>query len=220
VMATWTAAPFVPASGGLRGLAVASQRCEGCPLYQAATQTVFGEGPASARIVLVGEQPGDQEDRQGEPFVGPAGRMLWRCVEEAGLDRSGLYVTNAVKHFKHEDRGKRRLHKKPNADEIDACHPWLEAELATVRARVVVGLGATAGRALLGRSVGIAASRGEVFDAGGHHVVLTFHPSAILRATDEARAIRHDLVADLKAAGELAGRDTTKGRRPGAPSEA
>jgi DNA polymerase len=204
-MATWTAAPFVPASGGLRSLARASQGCQGCPLYQAATQTVFGEGPASARIVLVGEQPGDQEDRQGEPFVGPAGRMLWRCVEEAGLDRAGLYVTNAVKHFKHEDRGKRRLHKKPSADEVDACHPWLEAELAAVRARVVVGLGATAARALLGRSVGIAASRGEVFDAADRQVVVTYHPSAILRATDEARAIRRDLVADLAAADELAG---------------
>ena len=202
-MATWTAAPFVPRSGSLRRLAKASRTCQGCPLYEDAIQTVFGEGPSSARIVLVGEQPGDQEDRQGEPFVGPAGRVLWRCVDEAGLDRADLYVTNAVKHFKHEDRGKRRLHKKPTAEETEACHPWLEAELTAVRPRVVVALGATAARALLGRTVGIAASRGEVFDAADHPVLITYHPSAILRATEQAGAIRQDLVADLAAAGKM-----------------
>src|SRR5207342_2138289 len=126
-----------------------------------------GEGRRSAPIMLVGEQPGDQEDRQGHPFVGPAGRVLWECIEAAGIDKDDVYVTNAVKHFKHEMRGKRRLHKKPNTAEVEACHPWIEAELGAVRTRIVVALGATAARSLLGKSVPIGSSRGERFEVAG-----------------------------------------------------
>ena len=142
----WSAEPFVPTSRSLAALQKAALVCTGCPLYQDTTQTVFGAGSRDADIILVGEQPGDQEDKQGEPFVGPAGRVLWRCVEKAQLDPQRLYITNAVKHFKHETRGKRRLHKKPTTLEAEACHPWLEAELEAVRANVVVALGAVAAR--------------------------------------------------------------------------
>src|SRR5262245_7926881 len=135
-----SAAPFVPATDDLAELAAAAAGCTGCPLYQDTTQTVFGQGPATARLVLVGEQPGDVEDKRGHPFVGPAGAVLWACVEEAGLDRGDLYATNAVKHFKHEDRGGRRLHKKPNNGEVEACHPWLAAEVEAIRPRVIVAL--------------------------------------------------------------------------------
>src|SRR3954449_9432058 len=150
-----SAAPFVPPTRRLAALRDAAQACTGCPLYCDTTQTVFGEGPAGATLILVGEQPGDQEDRQGHPFVGPAGAVLWRCVEAAGIDRTTLYVTNAVKHFKHERSGTRRLHKKPTTAEVTACHPWLTAELEAVPARVVVALGATAARSVLGRTIGI-----------------------------------------------------------------
>src|SRR6476660_1870593 len=126
------AAPYVPASRSIRVLAAAAQECRGCSLYAGASRAVFGEGSTRATMMLVGEQPGDQEDRKGHPFVGPAGRVLWQCLEQVGADRDSIYVTNAVKHFKHEMRGKRRLHKKPATDEIEACHPWLEAELRTV----------------------------------------------------------------------------------------
>ena len=198
------AAPFVPDTSSLAKLAEASRECHGCPLWQPATQTVFGEGHRTARLLLVGEQPGDQEDRRGHPFVGPAGRVLWQCLADAGLTADDVYVTNAVKHFKHEVRGARRLHKKPTAAEVDACHPWLEAELRAVRANAVVALGATAARSLLGRNVPIAASRDRRFEVAGHLVLVTYHPSAVLRADERAAEIRRALVDDLRRAGELA----------------
>ena len=154
-----TAAPFVPNTRSLATLADAVQSCRGCSLWANATQAVFGEGSRTAPLVLVGEQPGDQEDRQGHPFVGPAGRVLWSCIEEADLARDDVYVTNAVKHFEHEERGPRRLHKKPSTAEVEACHPWIEAELRALRASVLVVLGATAARSLLGRTVAIADDR-------------------------------------------------------------
>ena len=181
----WSAAPFVPRSRRLEVLASAAQKCTGCPLFEDTTQAVFGEGPRDASLVLVGEQPGDQEDRKGAPFVGPAGGVLWRCVEEAGIDRASLYVTNAVKHFKHETRGKRRLHKKPTTAETLACQPWLEAELDAVGATIVVALGAVAARSLVGKTVTIAHSEGQPFEVAGRAVFVTYHPSAVLRA--EAR---------------------------------
>jgi uracil-DNA glycosylase family protein len=196
-MEAWSAAPFVPDTRRLPDLDAAAQGCTGCPLYADTTQTVFGEGRAGATLVLVGEQPGDQEDRQGHPFVGPAGAVLWRCVEAAGIDRSTLYVTNAVKHFKHERSGQRRLHKKPTTAEVTACHPWLTAELDAVKARVVVALGATAARSVLGRTIGINASRGRPIPAGDRTAFVTFHPSAVLRASDDADRIRDALVEDL-----------------------
>jgi DNA polymerase len=207
-MTTWTAAAYVPTSRRLADLSEAALGCEGCPLHRDATRTVFGEGAARARLMLVGEQPGDQEDRRGEPFVGPAGRVLWSCLDEAGVDRSDLYVTNAVKHFKHEDRGKRRLHKKPTAAETEACHPWLAAELEAVEPAVVLALGATAARSLVGRSLAIAVNRGTPFAAAGRQVFLTYHPSAILRADDRAMAMRADLIDDLRHAWDEAVRGT------------
>ncbi len=182
-------------------LADAAAACRGCPLYRDTTQTVFGEGRRDAPLILVGEQPGDREDVQGHPFVGPAGHVLWRCLEEAGIERSRVYATNAVKHFKHEVRGKRRLHKRPNTAEVEACHPWLRAELAAVRGRVVVALGAVAARSLVGKPVPIAKSRGKPFELDGGRVVLvTYHPSAVLRADEAAAEIRAALVTDLRAA--------------------
>ena len=204
---TWTAEPFVPDSTSLRTLQRAVQACKGCPLYAGTTQAVFGEGPRTAPFVLVGEQPGDQEDRQGHPFVGPAGRVLWRCVEEAGIDRDAVFATNAVKHFKHEDRGKRRLHKKPGVAEIEACHPWIDAELRAVGGRVIVALGATAARSLLGRNVPVAASRGTTLEVADRPTIVTYHPSAVLRADDAAEQIRTALVEDLRRARQLVGSD-------------
>jgi uracil-DNA glycosylase len=198
----WSAERFVPSRAVLSTLEKAAAGCRGCPLYVDATQVVFGEGRPSASIVLVGEQPGDQEDRKGRPFVGPAGRVLWQCVEAAGIAPEDIYATNAVKHFKHEMRGKRRLHKKPSTAEIEACHPWIAAELDAVRARVVVALGATAARSVLGRSVPIAASRGVRFEADGRPMIVTYHPSAVLRADDAAAEIRGALIADLRVARE------------------
>lgn len=198
-----TAEPFVPASRSLRVLERAVQGCRGCPLYADTTQAVFGEGSRSAPIVLVGEQPGDQEDKQGHPFVGPAGGVLWRCLDEAGIDRTTVFVTNAVKHFKHEVRGTRRLHKKPTTAEVAACHPWIEAELRAVRGRVIVALGATAARSLFGRAMPIAASRGQTLRAGALPAIITYHPSAVLRADDSAAEIRAALVADLRRAHRL-----------------
>jgi len=199
-----SAAPFVPATGDLDELAAAAAGCTGCPLYQGTTQTVFGQGRSRARLMLVGEQPGDVEDKKGRPFVGPAGAVLWACVEEAGIDRAALYATNAVKHFKHEDRGPRRLHKKPTSGEVEACHPWLDAEVAAIRPKVIVALGATAARAVLGRTIGIAASRELVHEAMGASTVVTYHPSAVLRADDRAAEIRAALVADLGRAAGIA----------------
>ena len=195
------------ASTSLRRLQRAVQDCRGCPLYADTTQAVFGEGSRSAPIVLVGEQPGDQEDKQGHPFVGPAGGVLWRCLDDAGIDRDAVFVTNAVKHFKHEDRGKRRLHKKPNTAEVEACHPWIDAELRAVGGRVVVALGATAARSLFGRTMPIAASRGKTLQVGDRPAIVTYHPSAVLRADDAAAEIRAALIADLVRANELAGVD-------------
>jgi len=207
---SWTAEPFVPASRSLPTLQRAVQDCKGCPLYADTTQAVFGEGARGARIVLVGEQPGDQEDKQGHPFVGPAGGVLWRCLDDAGVDPDTVFVTNAVKHFKHEDRGKRRLHKKPGTAEVEACHPWLDAELRAVGGRVVVALGATAARSLFGRTMPIAASRGRTFQVGDRPAIVTYHPSAVLRADDAAAEIRAALVEDLRRADHLATADVAE----------
>lgn len=197
-----SAAPFVPHTRSLPVLAKASKRCEGCDLYKHATQTVFGAGPADADVVFVGEQPGDAEDLQGAPFVGPAGRLLDRALADAGIDRGKVYVTNAVKHFKFEERGKRRIHKKPAASEIAACHPWLEAELATIKPKLVVALGATAALALAGKNFRITRDRGRFFDhpvAGA--MLATLHPSALLRFPDpEQRQQEYSrFVGDLRA---------------------
>lgn len=174
--------------------------CTACDLYRNATQTVFGEGPRDARIVVVGEQPGDQEDRAGLPFVGPAGRVLDRALADVGIDRSRVYVTNAVKHFKNEPRGKRRLHKKPSDAEIEACHPWLEHELAAIDPPLVIALGATAVRAVLGRALPILANRGKLVDlTPTMHVLVTVHPSYLLRVPPEAYDSEYaKFVADLK----------------------
>jgi uracil-DNA glycosylase family protein len=197
----------VPEATSLRTLARAADGCHGCPLYANATHVVFGEGLTSAPIIVVGEQPGDQEDRQGRPFVGPAGGVLWRCVEAAGIDRSEVFVTNAVKHFKHEQRGKRRLHKKPSTAEVEACHPWLSAELRAVGARVLVALGTTAARSVVGSSASIAASRKRIFDVDGVPALVTYHPSAALRATDTATEIRQAIEAVLQHARRIANGD-------------
>jgi DNA polymerase len=177
-----------------------SAGCTRCDLYRHARGTVFGAGRESAWLMLVGEQPGDQEDLAGEPFVGPAGRVLDRALTDAGIRRDETYVTNAVKHFKFEQRGKRRIHQKPNAAEIRACRPWLDAELRVVRPTMLVALGATAAQALLGPSFRVTAHRGEVIDwEGGPRIVPTVHPSSILRAPDDKRAAAYDwLVADLR----------------------
>ncbi|KJY43471.1 hypothetical protein VR41_03050 [Streptomyces sp. NRRL B-1568] len=211
----YDASPFVPGGADLAALRDAAAHCQGCPLYRAATQTVFSSGDASARVVLVGEQPGDQEDRQGRPFVGPAGGVLVRAVDEAGIDPTQTYVTNAVKHFKFEPapRGKRRIHKAPGLREISACKPWLVAELQLIDPEVVVALGATAGKSLLGSSFRVTQQRGVAlpmpsFDGtdgeGGGMVVATIHPSAVLRADDADRAAMYaGLVSDLKVAAKL-----------------
>ena len=198
MLRTEGAARFVPDTTSLTALAQAADDCQGCPLFANATQTVFGEGPRTAPLLLVGEQPGDQEDRQGHPFVGPAGRVLWQCLDQAGIERGDVYVTNAVKHFKHTDRGKRRLHKKPTTAEIEACHPWIEAELRAVRARAVIALGATAARSLIGRTTPIASNRGVPLDLGGMPLWITYHPSAVLRADERAAEIRSAIVDDLR----------------------
>jgi DNA polymerase len=192
-----SAAPFVPKTTSLRVFSAAAQKCRGCDLYKTATQAVFGAGPARARVMFVGEQPGDQEDRQGVPFVGPAGAMLDKALADAAIPRSEVYLTNAVKHFKWEPRGKRRIHKKPRASEIKACRPWLEAELRVVKPQILVCLGATAAQAVLGPQFKLMQNRGKVLE---ERVVATIHPSAVLRAPDsDARRAAYDsLVADLK----------------------
>ena len=178
----------VPGTGGLDDVRIAAHDCKACPLWANATQTVFGEGPEHARLMLVGEQPGDQEDRQGHPFVGPAGQLLDRALKEAGIERGMVYLTNAVKHFKWEPRGKRRLHKKPGETEIAACHQWLERELELVAPSLVVAMGATAARALLGRTTAVEANRGRVMPLhGGMQVMITVHPSYLLRVPDAFR---------------------------------
>jgi uracil-DNA glycosylase family protein len=200
-LSTGSAADFIPPNPTLPKLREAAAGCRGCDLWVNATQTVFGEGPRTAEVMLVGEQPGDQEDRQGHPFVGPAGRLLDAGLEHAGIDRSRVYVTNSVKHFKFVviERG-RRLHKKPSAGEVRACNPWLQEEIRLVRPRVIVALGATAAQALLGKQFRVTQHRGtpiptDVADA----IVATIHPSAILRAPDEAREeARQEFFADLE----------------------
>jgi uracil-DNA glycosylase family protein len=182
-----TAVDLVPERPTVRTLQEAAAGCRACRLWRDATQTVFGEGTRAAEIMLVGEQPGDREDLAGRPFVGPAGRLLDQALEEAGIDRRKVYVTNVVKHFKFTRRGKRRIHKRPAADEIAACRPWLEAELEVVRPRILVCLGATAAQALLGRTFRVTKQRGEFVESDlAPLVTATIHPSAILRAPDEA----------------------------------
>jgi len=181
-----SALEFLPSRHDLASLREAAKGCQGCDLYQHATQVVFGEGKTHAAIFLVGEQPGDREDQLGRPFVGPAGQLLDKCLETAGIDRSMVYVTNAVKHFKWEPRGKIRLHKKPNSLEIAACRPWLDKEIAAVRPRMIVCLGATAAQALLGPQFRLTKHRGEVFITANGPVTATIHPSAILRMPEPA----------------------------------
>jgi DNA polymerase len=181
-----SAAEFLPEKLSLTALREAAAGCRACPLWQTGTQTVFGEGGRKAEVMLVGEQPGDQEDKAGAPFVGPAGRVLDKALEEAGIDRSLAYVTNAVKHFKWEPRGKRRIHAKPNWSELAACRPWLDAELEVVAPRVLVCLGATAAQSLLGKQFRVTKSRGEWVESDlAEHVTATIHPSAILRQRDD-----------------------------------
>jgi DNA polymerase len=198
--ATGSAADFLPKDRTLPALRQAAAPCRGCHLWQRATQTVFGAGPEDARIMLVGEQPGHEEDLAGVPFVGPAGRVLDRALEEAGIDRRQIYVTNVVKHFKWEAKGKRRIHAKPSALEITACLPWLEAELDVIKPAALGCLGATAAQALLGPKFRVTRQRGEWVSARwAPHVMATIHPSAILRAPDEEarQAEMERFVADL-----------------------
>jgi uracil-DNA glycosylase family protein len=197
------AAEFVPARANLNKLREAVANCKGCDLYKFATQAVFGEGLAKARIVLIGEQPGDQEDRTGRPFVGPAGEVLDRALYEAGIERKDIYVTNAVKHFAFEERGRRRIHRTPRQGEVTACHPWLVAEIAAIEPEVVVCLGATAAKALFGATFRLTVDRGKFLESRfGVKALATYHPSAILR--DGTAETRHEfykrLVEDLKSA--------------------
>lgn len=198
-----SAADFIPPRPTLPKLRAAAANCRGCHLWTVGTQTVFGEGPRTASVMLVGEQPGDQEDRQGRPFVGPSGELLDRALEAAGIDRGEVYVTNAVKHFKWErgEKGARRIHKKPNAGEIRACNPWLAEEIRLVKPRVIVALGATAAQALLGKQFRVTADRGKVIASEwADAVVATVHPSAVLRSPDaeSRRQAEHDFTADLE----------------------
>jgi DNA polymerase len=210
-----SAAPYVPNTTSIRALSRAAHECRGCDLYKTATQVVFGAGPGKARVMFVGEQPGDQEDRQGIPFVGPAGAMLDKALEDAGIPRSDVYLTNAVKHFKWESRGKRRIHKKPRMSEIKACRPWLEAELRAIKPGIVVCLGAVAAQSIMGSQFKLMQNRGKLLPADPkgpalavpkgpalpvEYVVATIHPSAVLRAPDSEgrRQAYESLVADLK----------------------
>ena len=200
-LSTGSAADFIPPNPTLHKLRAAAAGCRGCDLWVNATQTVFGEGPRTADVLFVGEQPGDQEDRQGHPFVGPAGQLLDAGLAEAGIDRSRVYVTNSVKHFKFVviERG-RRLHKKPSAGEVRACNPWLQEEIRLVKPRVVVALGATAAQALLGKQFRVTQDRGKPIRTDfAEAVVATVHPSAVLRAPADAREeARREFFADLK----------------------
>jgi uracil-DNA glycosylase len=207
------ATPFVPGSTDLSRLRSAAAKCQGCDLYKNATQTVFGDGPKKASAMFVGEQPGDQEDRAGEPFVGPAGRLLDRALADCGIDRHGAYFTNAVKHFKFvpAERGKRRIHQKPSRTEVVACRPWLIAELHAVRPELVVVLGAVAAQSLLGTSFKVTQQRGQVVEipekVAGRTLsaVATVHPSSVLRAPDRVAAYQ-DFVADLRVAASIVAR--------------
>jgi uracil-DNA glycosylase family protein len=197
-----------PSTSSWSALREAARECTACHLYKYATQTVFGEGPKKAPIMLVGEQPGDSEDVAGKPFVGPAGKIMDRALEEAGIDRRKVYVTNAVKHFKWEPRGKRRIHQKPNAREIAACRPWLEAELRVVKPKLLVVLGATAAQTIFGPSFRVTRERGKVLSSKfAPKVVATVHPSSLLRQPDEESREREykNFVADLRVALKAAG---------------
>jgi DNA polymerase len=218
-ISTGSAADFIPLRVTPRTLRDAAHVCRGCKLWALGTQTVFGEGPVPARVMMVGEQPGDQEDREGHPFVGPAGRLLDAALEEAGIDRSSVYLTNAVKHFKFErgDKSKRRIHKKPNDGEVRACRPWLDQELRLVRPEVVVCLGATAAQALLGKAFRVTESRGRKVSAPFSDAVFaTVHPSSVLRAPDAAARAeaRRALVADLRKVARFLGTAEREVRRP------
>jgi uracil-DNA glycosylase family protein len=196
-----SARDFLPEHRTLTSLRQAAAGCRGCPLYEHGTQTVFGNGPAHAPLMLVGEQPGNEEDQKGKAFVGPAGQLLDRALEQAGIGREQAYVSNVVKHFKWEPSGSRRLHQKPNAREIGACLPWLEAELDLIRPKILVCLGATAARALLGRSFRVTTQRGQFLDSKlAEYVLATVHPSSILRArtADERHEQMEAFVADLR----------------------
>ena len=204
---TGGAGDLIPSEPAIAALQEAAAGCKACPLYRNATQTVFGEGPEGAVIMLVGEQPGDAEDLAGHPFVGPAGKLLDRCLEEAGIARSWTYVTNVGKHFKWVPRGPRRIHSKPGAVEIEACFPWLEAEIARVAPRIIVALGATAAQALFGRAVRVTRDRGRLLPTNlAPYAIATIHPSALLRAPDEETRRREILrfVQDLLKVAEIA----------------
>jgi DNA polymerase len=209
--ASGSAADFLPPKPDLESLREASAGCRGCDLWQVGTQTVFGEGAQHAEVMFVGEQPGDQEDRQGKPFVGPAGRVLDEALVAAGIDRDTTYVTNAVKHFKWEARGKRRIHQKPNWAEMTACRPWLEAELEVVHPRVLVLLGATAAQTLLGRQFRVTQFRGQLVESAlAENVTATVHPSSILRGEPTEREANFAaFVDDLRVVADL-----IDGRRP------
>src|SRR3954462_14151712 len=211
------ATPFLPERRSLKALREASAACRGCHLWRGATQTVFGEGAAGARLMLVGKVPGDREDRAGQPFVGPAGRELDDALEEVGIDRADAYVTNVVKHFKFEERGKRRIHQTPKRFEVDACRPWLDAELEVVKPEAVVVLGATAGKALFGSSFRITQSRGQRLDSDlAPLVVATIHPSAILRGRDDQERVdlRAGFTEDLRGGAKASWRPVARKPEP------
>jgi uracil-DNA glycosylase family protein len=195
-----------PPARSLRALGELAQACRACPLFANATQAVFGEGPSSAKLVLIGEQPGNEEDLSGHPFVGPAGAVLEKALAEAAIDRREVYVTNAVKHFSWEPRGKRRIHKKPRISEIKACHPWLTAELTRIKPAVIVCMGTSAVQSLLGPKMTIGAAKNQVLASAYGPVVVTRHPSSVLRLREreERRAALDELVADLRRAAEVA----------------
>lgn len=211
----YDASPYVPNSRAIGRLRAAAQACEGCDLYRSATQAVFGSGPSTATMMFVGEQPGNEEDLTGEPFVGPAGKLLSRALEAAGINREDVYVTNAVKHFKFERRGKRRLHQKPTIAEVAACFPWLAREIEVVRPEIILCLGATAARAVVGPSARVLRDRQKSFPhPSGAVVRLTVHPSALLRVPDshQRHAAFAEFVRDLNGAYRLA----TKSQEPAA----
>jgi DNA polymerase len=214
---TGSAADFIPPNPTLSNCRTAVQACRGCDLYRNATQAVFGEGPRTARVILVGEQPGDAEDKAGRPFVGPSGRLLDRALDAAGIPREDVYVTNAVKHFKwaKDARSKRRIHKTPNAAELRACAPWLATEIALLQPRVIVCLGATAAKSLLGRTFSVMKKRGVAIESEHADAVFaTVHPSAVLRAPDDQRAIAERLfIADMRKVGRFLDTPEKAGKR-------